>query len=250
MAVDLTDEPICGAPSPSEFRFCTDSETISGTPSTPSAGFLTDSEINPGTLPPPPSPSTPASLPDTEPWDNYPSPPALLDLLDTSDGSVSSGRRSESPPRLREDINSDPDGEHSYRDQPRAEMEPADSSTEVHNHEGAQRTLHCGDEAFVSHAVGDFFKHANVCMELDRVRLEVLRAQCATDLNLRVDLEARVVHWLYYVGSSPYSLPVRSLSFPRTQIPKSKEGSTDIWKRLRNVWATECFLGFHRRLNG
>jgi hypothetical protein len=80
--------------------------------------------------------------------------------------------------------------------------------------------------------------------------LEVLRAQCATDLNLRVDLEARVVHWLYYVGSSPYSLPVRSLSFPRTQIPKSKEGSTDIWKRLRNVWATECFLGFHRRLNG
>ncbi|KAI7785364.1 hypothetical protein LA080_007198 [Diaporthe eres] len=115
--------------------------------------------------PPSSASSTTTSLVDTEPWDNHPSPPALLDILNSSDISIS-GRRSESPPRPKEDINSDPVDEHSYQDQPRADIVPPDSSNEVHNHHGAHRTLHGGDEQFLSYAVG----------------------------------QASVVYWLYYIA--------------------------------------------------
>lgn len=174
MAEGLTAEHLLGTPSQSETGF----ESIPGAPPPSEIDF----------------PSTPpASLPDTEQWDDYPDSPALLDLLDNSEGSIPNSG-SESPRRLEEDIDDTSVDGHDCRDQARAEMLPADTST-------THLTLRGSDETFLSFAVDNFFEHANVDSKLDHTHLEVLRARCSTDLNLLVELEARVLHWLYRVGS-------------------------------------------------
>ena len=81
-------------------------------------------------------------------------------------------------------------------------MFPADSNTEVHDeltYETSDLSLRGGDETLLSFAVDNFFEHASSDSELDRAHLEVLRARCSTDLHLRIDLEARVLHWVYHV---------------------------------------------------
>jgi hypothetical protein len=187
MAVKSIGETIPEIRPPFEIDFLTDGETMPGLP-----------RFEIGCLPTPPP-----SLPDIEPWDNLPDSPSLLDILDRSEGSVSSGR-SESPLRLENDTADVFSDVPINRGQPRAETFPTDSSTEVRDeltYGTADLSLRGGDETFLSFAVDNFFEHASSNSELDLTHLEVLRARCSTDLHLQIDLEARVLHWIYQVSS-------------------------------------------------